>query len=554
MSTSSDSTLLAQICRFLCSDLANSLLLCHPNRLHCKEGASIPMRWTWWDWAASDENESKDGPREGSTNARWLLLLHYYNDPHSSIWQDRFASIPDELKALVDDARRLQIPRQTMQESSSCMHDGSRPQGLRMHGMSPKKAHEVMRMTEYVSDLLSSCGETQAIRHVVDVGAGQVRPSLVLHLRPFYVVVGSTAYLSRNLRDELGLHVLALDWSDVQTQGAARKDDMTKAKRKQTAMALNYEDSSCVGAGKQSYSHLPQIQKGTLTYKTLRITAESLTSVVDEWVANEAPNRACAMSGGFPDQTFLLFVALHACGSLTPSILRAVLARLKSADISRKRAPVAAVVVGCCYNLLEPKDFPLSETLSLSKSRLGVPGVALTSNHLQLAAQVPSQWLGSEDTLNAAKLAMRKVVWRALLERALQCPSWLQVSTARQEGGSDAKQPDEELRSAQPRRLGRLNDAAYADWDTFLARAKERLGSDLATACARDEQTERRLEVLHVLRCILGPVVESLILLDREQWLREQLEDTGMAVKLVNLFDQASGSGRNVAIVLHPRE
>ena len=75
------------------------------------------------------------------------------------------------------------------------------------------------------------------------------------------------------------------------------------------------------------------------------------------------------------------------------------------------------------------------------------------------------------------------------------------------------------------RRLGRLNDSVYSDWATFLARAQERLGVRLdPTTCEKDAATESQLEVFQVLRCILGPVIESLILLDREEWLRGELE------------------------------
>ena len=85
----------------------------------------------------------------------------------------------------------------------------------------------------------------------------------------------------------------------------------------------------------------------------------------------------------------------------------------------------------------------------------------------------------------------------------------------------------------------------------------------------------RSLETLHTLRCLLGPVVESAILRDRVGWIKEELllpevehglghglgavdqavvdvDVEEIKVKLVNLFDQSTGSGRNVAIVLLP--
>ena len=89
----------------------------------------------------------------------------------------------------------------------------------------------------------------------------------------------------------------------------------------------------------------------------------------------------------------------------------------------------------------------------------------------------------------------------------------------------------------------------------------------------------RSLETLHTLRCLLGPVVESAILEDRVGWVKEELlllevehglghglglgavdeaavdvdvDIEEIKVKLVNLFDQSTGSGRNVAIVVLP--
>ena len=68
----------------------------------------------------------------------------------------------------------------------------------------------------------------------------------------------------------------------------------------------------------------------------------------------------------------------------------------------------------------------------------------------------------------------------------------------------------------------------------------------------------RNLEVLHVMRCLLGPLVETTVLRDRADWMREELmfvdgkHEKQMSVELVNLFDQSMGSARNVAIVVAP--
>ena len=118
-------------------------------------------------------------------------------------------------------------------------------------------------------------------------------------------------------------------------------------------------------------------------------------------------------------------------------------------------------------------------------------------------------------------------------------------------------------------RLGRLNDRCYASWSTFLQTVEQKLSVKFPEEVFHEESKgleddnanstlERKLEVLHTMRCLLGPVIESAILRDRVQWLMEALTSGTDAqknaeVKLVNLFDQATGSGRNVAIVIAPK-
>ena len=177
-------------------------------------------------------------------------------------------------------------------------------------------------------------------------------------------------------------------------------------------------------------------------------------------------------------------------------------------------------------------DYPLSRSCA--------PGIRLTSSHLQLSSQVPSTWLqlsSNELTVHSKAVeGIKKVAWRAMLEGLISKP--LLVTT-------------EKIR------LGKLNGKAYMDWSTFLASATARLRVTPRRPLgeSQDEAMERRLSALHVLRCLLGPCIESLIIWDRYTWAMEAIRkaDSGMEVGLVNLFDQMKGSGRNIAIVLKAR-
>ncbi|TFK86276.1 hypothetical protein K466DRAFT_524428, partial [Polyporus arcularius HHB13444] len=535
--------------------LISSLLSLHPNSLALYSFV-CPEEWTsWFNWAATDtlkfSNSSKQCERPSNletTDPQWLILLRYYeacrrgDKPCGSC--DAFQTIPDDVREVIEGLSGRSLPRDVGHSfptsPDSTYLSPSRPSlsHISLPGMSPKKAHEVVEMTAFLKELLLSHASLGDTRYAVDIGAGQ-------------------AYLSRNLRDSLGLHVLALDWSDVQTQGAARKDASAgKSSRKSRSKdQINAGDSETPSPGKRS-SHRTAAS-GSLTYVTTRIDKESLLASIEAWLGEAAPPGFQSSAELEPSQEAVprpvLMVALHACGSLTPDILRAFFAAAarshRQTEVSADRqehvtwTPQGAVIVGCCYNMMRPEDFPLSRAFMSCR---GAEGFRLTANHLQLAAQVPAEWTRTEETVEAARFALRKVVWRAALEETLQKHG----GAAAHETGDPHTQGTQQDRL--PRRLGRLNDSAYRDWETFVRTVRAKMGLADVDIPAPNPEMERRIEVFQTLRCIAGPAVESLILLDRLAWIQEELEGLPYKVELVNLFDQASGSGRNVAIVIRP--
>ncbi len=174
------------------------------------------------------------------------------------------------------------------------------------------------------------------------------------------------AYLSRTLRDSLGLHVLALDFSDVQTQGAAKRD-ATKPKRKVPSNGLVDSSGAAHATTEQIQSDAKarDSRHGSLTYVTTAINADNLRKSTHDWI-----DRDHGTSGGTQDRvgrkpTPVLFVALHACGSLTPDILRAFAAAARNEESGTAVwTPRAAVIVGCCYNMLRPEGMTSKLTFS----------------------------------------------------------------------------------------------------------------------------------------------------------------------------------------------
>ncbi|KAI6042619.1 methyltransferase domain-containing protein [Pisolithus marmoratus] len=479
------------------SPLITSLLTTHPNQVTL-DGDTPDLWSSWWDWAAEYDREMP----------KWQQLLSYYCRPHS-----------------------LHAASKTRGPSSSSF------------GMS-------LGMATFTHSLVNHGARRRSAQHVVDVGSGQ-------------------GYLSRALK-ERGLHVLALDNNENQTSGANNwkiKDALRTAheQRRNSAQNVNPCPSQTTP---RSHS------KGSLTHRTVHIQPTSLEAAIEDWLPTNTPDTFISSPHPIP----IMFVALHACGSLSVDVLRTFLSHHSAAKSERRWEPHSLVVVGCCYNLISPSDFPLSKPLLTLSPRPTLPNSAL-----HLATQMPAHWFRTEKAGRAARLAVRKVVYRALLQPIIHLDA--QCRKEPFDSRSDVRQSTSRPYlggTPENRRLGKLNDASYADWNTFLVSATTKLGDQLPlwilnpnNNSEHDEDVierlrmESRLEVMHVLRCILGPLIESLILLDRYKWFRgelgavrgtlevdeegrEKLQNGVMTVEMVNLFDQVTGSGRNVALVASP--
>lgn len=173
-------------------------------------------------------------------------------------------------------------------------------------GMSPKKAHEVARMAAYAVALVRASSFPEESLHIVDVGAGQ-------------------GYLTRALKARLPqAHVLALDADEAQTAGAQKWE-----------------------------RRMLQGVEPPIAHRTVLIGEGTLLRAVDEWV-DEGGAKGRTEENAARAPVPVLFVALHACGSLTPDVLRAFTAARQRTSPASAWYPAAAVVVGCCYNLMHP--------------------------------------------------------------------------------------------------------------------------------------------------------------------------------------------------------
>ena len=132
--------------------------------------------------------------------------------------------------------------------------------------------------------------------------------------------------------------MLALDSSEVQTHGARIQE--TKIAKRRAKRKKGDTD------GDPSTSDLPS---GTLVHRLVRVNPESLDAAIREWIAGQ---------DGIPEpsSSAVHMVALHACGGLTPNILRQFIAQAKAYNAGSPGLmwyPSGLTVVGCCYHLID---------------------------------------------------------------------------------------------------------------------------------------------------------------------------------------------------------
>ncbi|KAJ7590599.1 hypothetical protein C8J56DRAFT_933360 [Mycena floridula] len=315
----------------------------------------------------------------------------------------------------------------------------------------------------------------------------------------------------------------------------------------------------------------PNLTAKDVDSRVVDVTESTLVSTILDWLPD--PNLP------------VLVVALHACGSLSVDIFRA----LKNPPFQL----LGAIVIPCCWNLLRQGDFPLAKCQEYPEYPVltqNIPQMLpLPPSAYHLAAQTSAIWDPYDPNW---QLGIRKVVWRALLERLI--PDGIQP-----EGDWDIELKKQN--APVPRRfiydqptisheglgtghtsslhqLGKLPKSSYVSWDAFLHASALKTGIEYEVLRTRnqilDEQTEtgppkapmqdpggyvvhpailalaldpdsessaalrnsildplpdpsppfqlaRILFDMHLVRILQGPMIESWLLLDRARWVND---------------------------------
>ncbi|XP_057458086.1 uncharacterized protein LOC130748860 [Lotus japonicus] len=411
-------------------------------------------------------------------------------------------------------------------------------------GMNVKKKHEV----EVLSAVVNTVAESVRAQGIVDVGAGQ-------------------GYLAQVLAFQYQHPVIAID-------ACSHHGSVTDAR---AGRIKKHYASKMVksGSGMQSLNVPKTITCCVLSIDALKTLVEtSLPGDVEQsmlngekqegqgklhWpsVANKRPSTVLA--------------GLHACGDLSVIMLKTF---LDCKDVK------AIVSIGCCYNLLSEESirggdsqcgFPMSHALRST-------GLSLGKSARDLACQSAERWRSLDMhaaiqnfELHAFRAAFQMVLFKYYPKIAMRTPSIGRKGKALRRrhqqrsaesqlhlkgNSSDIRQNFPPVVSAESETgvgcKGTKFDDKFSHFENFCQSGLSSLGIEhshdinLQGIWKEAEQFADFIGPYWSLRAALGPLLETLILLDRLLFLQEQGSE--LEAKLVPIFDP-SISPRNVAII-----
>lgn len=228
-----------------------------------------------------------------------------------------------------------------------------------------------------------------------------------------------------------------------------------------------------------------------------------------------------------------IVAGLHTCGDLGPSLLR----------LYGKSRAEACVFVGCCYNLLTPSGFPMSNFMrSFPESELS----AINPQGLNVACQNTEGWTEEVELAKMfERLFYRAVLQLVLVENGLTCSKYKPGCLFDGVICTVHGQPEVAV--------GRTHSKAkLASFPIYVASAIPKGGlSSTAISTEVAENTYQRVlkdlpryRAAWTLRALTGATIEGIVLADRWLWCRENGIECGAAPGW-----DAEGSPRNWVFV-----
>ncbi|KAJ5921428.1 hypothetical protein N7466_009754 [Penicillium verhagenii] len=521
-------------------------------------------------------------------------------DKSSSTWNGG-AFPPQTLLDYISKVRQLALAR----DFSASSADGIElPKQVAMR-MNRKKVHEVKCLSQYVASLSDTVQEHRGepVSHIVDFGSGQnylgrtlasspyhkhiiaierkheyisgardmdVRAKLAKNPKAFYNKTEKESCVDCNRTPETAVSVLT---EKSQAAGSEVHEDGSDFKM---LGQISLEPDELLG----SLTKNPQREKlvkpdipdarGTLSYVEHDIQDGYLEPIVDH-IVNPTPLANTDEKAEETVDPKLMVVSLHSCGNLVHHGIRSLILN---------PSIVAVAMIGCCYNLLterlgpaktelpilqslhprlketgtsyDPHGFPMSKYYENYRSPGATTGMKLNITARALAVQAPYNWGPKDSEVSFTRHSFRALLQRILVDRIPAKSS-----------GTSSEQPDPESGIGSII-IGAIPKSAYKSFNAYLRAATVKMSRDavygsrvqehIATLTDEDIQSyetqyssaRKHISVVWSLMAFSAQLVESIIVVDRWQFLREQ--DSVKECWVEPVFDYGE-SPRNLAVI-----
>ncbi|KAI3456718.1 hypothetical protein Pfo_013381 [Paulownia fortunei] len=488
----------------------------------------------------------------------------------SGVVQDNW---PASLKEYVLTLRSLSLPRD--QADLLEAFPGVRVEPLNnviAQGMNQKKKHEIQALAAVICSIARRVGA----HTIVDVGSGQC-----LNIHYVFCIYSNTGYLAQVLSFEHELSVIAIDAS-------AHHGSITDARAKRIEKYYAAKICKSRRSENKGFSTPKTVTCRVLSPAMLKDVSSSLVQVNDlekptifrENVDGKPVEGIFGSKSLSPskanDKSSLVLAGLHACGDLSVTMLRTF---MECDEVK------AVISIGCCYNLLSEEGikeaenqcgFPVSTGAESASLQLG-------KNARDLACQSAERWRGLGEAvglhnfeLHVFRAAFQMVLFQYYPEiiirspaigrqgkalrrqhhrRILESNADIAESFSPKKCSTSAKNPFINEPSSYPKSSN--EESSYVDrYSTFVKFCKSGLGRlglhdsqdiEFSGLWKEAEEFSELVGPYWTLRAALGPVLETVLLLDRLLFLQEQGNVLNLAVMLP-LFDPVL-SPRNVALI-----
>ena len=436
-------------------------------------------------------------------------------------------------------------------------------------GMKTKKIHEVENFATYINNLSADIKLTTChrITHIVDFGSGQNYLGRALASRPYDKKVIAIESKSHNINGAKHMDVtakLATKEIVMRNKKEFRKGTARNQVESNTLQLNQVDDAqpsnSSSRFGPPPISQTQDENGGSIKYIERLIQHGDLSIVADQ----------------IPDNAQLMVVSLHSCGNLLHHGVRSLIL-----NTSVK----AVAMVGCCYNLVterlgpptyklsnmrssslrldqtssacDPDGFPMSEKLAQFKHH-DDKGVRFNITARMMAVQAPYNWTPADCDSFFTRHFYRALLQRIFLDRGV-------VGQPTHAHDTTAASPRGWTGEGEPILIGSLQKSCYDSFIAYVRGALAKLSDSGAknsyriANCISDltdddiakyeityQARKKELSLIWSLMAFSAGVVESVIVVDRWLFLKEQEEVADCWVEAVFEYKQ---SPRNLVVV-----